>query len=169
MPLDVGQRGNGNLISSFFKITCGVLSDIPRGRIVCADEDRYNSECTYKCNSGFSIYGSTTRRCLETGKWSGSVPECHRVSCPALLPPDHGSMKCNQESHHNSTCSITCDTCFTLVGSTARRCRADGLWSGEEPLCQRYFESTSHILTFKISMHAFVEPIEWKEALFDGR
>jgi hypothetical protein len=121
----------------FFKITCGVLSGIQRGRIRCSDEDRYNSECSYYCNSGFSIYGSSTRRCLETGKWSGEEPDCHRVSCPALIAPEYGMMTCNQGSHHNSTCSIDCEKCFTLVGSTARRCRADGLWSGEEPLCQR--------------------------------
>ena len=86
------------------QITCGVLKGIPRGRIRCTDEDRYNSECSYYCNSGFSISGSLTRRCLETGKWSGDEPECHRVSCPALSPPDHGSMSCNDGSHHNSSC-----------------------------------------------------------------
>lgn len=54
-----------------------------------------------------------------------------------------------RQSDWSKWSSIKCDKCFTLVGSTARRCRADGLWSGEEPLCQRWVFDISDLRASK--------------------
>ena len=31
---------------------------------------------------------------------------------------------------------FSCDDGFDLIGSTVRKCEADGMWSGEQPTCR---------------------------------
>ncbi|XP_022103007.1 sushi, von Willebrand factor type A, EGF and pentraxin domain-containing protein 1-like [Acanthaster planci] len=74
--------------------TCSPLPPFPNGNIACSDSNRYNSVCTYDCNSGFGFTPGDilTRTCRET--WSGSTPTCidvqHPVflSCPRPIPKE---------------------------------------------------------------------------------
>ena len=34
---------------------------------------------TYGCNRGYSLVGNTKRTCINSGSWSGSIPECRGV------------------------------------------------------------------------------------------
>ncbi len=34
---------------------------------------------TYSCNRGYSLVGNPKRTCLNSGSWSGSIPECRGV------------------------------------------------------------------------------------------
>ena len=52
----------------------------PANRRVAYSATTYNSVATYSCNGGYEISGgSTTRRCLASGAWSGSVPTCQSM------------------------------------------------------------------------------------------
>ena len=58
--------------------TCSPPSDLENGRVEGAD---YNigDTITYKCDSGFSLQGSSSRTCEQSGDdavWSGTKPKC---------------------------------------------------------------------------------------------
>ena len=36
----------------------------------------YNSVVTYTCDVGYTLQGSNSRKCLYTGQWKGSLPQC---------------------------------------------------------------------------------------------
>ena len=36
----------------------------------------YNSVVTYTCDVGYTLLGLSIRKCLYTGRWTGSVPQC---------------------------------------------------------------------------------------------
>jgi hypothetical protein len=33
----------------------------------------------YSCKSGFTLFGSSKRRCLSNGRWSGRAPTCRSI------------------------------------------------------------------------------------------
>ena len=65
---------------------------------------------------------------------------CFVVECqkPAI---DNGKFACNLGSDgvysYEDTCSIICETGYTLTGSNTRMCLSNGSWSGMDGRCQR--------------------------------
>ena len=63
------------------------------------------------------------------------------VKCPALSKINNGNVTCSfgddKVLSYEDTCSITCDTGYTLTGSDSRMCLSDGSWSGIDGVCDR--------------------------------
>ena len=55
--------------------------------------------------------------------------------CGPLQAPVNGSSLGSKTTFPNEI-QFSCDVGFVLVGSSARRCLANGSWSGETALCQ---------------------------------
>ena len=66
-----------NSIHVFLLLTayCSTLSNPANGRVTQTGIT-YGQRATYTCNTGYYREGSSTRTCLSTGAWSGSVPSC---------------------------------------------------------------------------------------------
>ena len=67
---------------SFLSFTgqCPALAPIPNGAITYdldtnADFD-VDTVAFHSCNTGFLLFGSYTRVCLDTGRWSLLIPVC---------------------------------------------------------------------------------------------
>ena len=62
-------------------ITCPSLP-IPTngGKKGCEDtvSELYDTLCSFYCSDGYSLVGSSARRCLENGTWSGETSLCLR-------------------------------------------------------------------------------------------
>ena len=67
----------------------------------------------------------------------------------------NGSVIGSQTTFPNKL-EFSCDEGFDLIGSTARKCEADGVWSGEQPSCRgktylefyrHYFKNDCYSLT----------------------
>eukprot|EP00117_Sycon_ciliatum_P048173 scpid2370/ scgid5761/ Sushi, von Willebrand factor type A, EGF and pentraxin domain-containing protein 1; CCP module-containing protein 22; Polydom; Selectin-like osteoblast-derived protein; Serologically defined breast cancer antigen NY-BR-38 len=106
----------------------------PRNGDRTGDSTIYNSEFSFTCDTGYSLFGSVTRRCQASGAWSGSQPTCQIVDCGDPGTPSNGDRSGRLTTYLN-TFSFTCNNGYRLVGSASRVCQADGLWSGQETSC----------------------------------
>uniref|UniRef100_A0A3B4ZS29 C3/C5 convertase n=1 Tax=Stegastes partitus TaxID=144197 RepID=A0A3B4ZS29_9TELE len=97
---------------------------------------------TYDCYSGYTLRGSTSRRCLPNGKWSGSTPICSRDSgdncADPGIPP--GASRTGNIFGIDDTVKYACNGNLFLVGSSERVCQENGQWTGKEPAC--YYKHT---------------------------
>ncbi|KGL81649.1 P-selectin, partial [Tinamus guttatus] len=123
-------------------VACPVLSAPDWGELSCSHlhgNFSFGSTCTFSCQTGFELMGTTSRECTATGDWSGEPPRCEAIKCPTLAAPSMGDADCSH-LHGNfsfgSTCTFSCQTGFVLTGTTRRECTAMGDWSGEPPWCE---------------------------------
>ncbi|XP_076797623.1 P-selectin isoform X2 [Arvicanthis niloticus] len=113
-----------------------------KAQMSCSDpfgSFKYQSVCNFSCEEGSLLVGASVLRCLATGHWSGSPPECRAVSCTPLLSPENGSMTCIQPlgySAYKSTCQFMCDEGFYLSGPERLDCSPSGHWTGIPPTCE---------------------------------
>ncbi|XP_044183159.1 uncharacterized protein LOC114968057 isoform X2 [Acropora millepora] len=120
-------------------IRCPSLSTPTSGvKTGCTDPARepYNTQCSFSCNVGYNLIGSSVRRCLENGTWSGETSYCRVISCGPLAPPTHGVLhvspsSCLLSSPYGQRCIFTCQTPgYVLEGTPVRVCGNDGQWTG---------------------------------------
>lgn len=59
---------------------CSSLIAPSNGDLICTDQSNPDSVCVLSCSDGFSISNNfgQVRRCLESGRWSGSPTSCLR-------------------------------------------------------------------------------------------
>ena len=110
---------------------------------------------TYRCDTGFSLVGNSTRTCTgdgssTTGEFGGVTPTCEgscinysvircvynlyppAITCSAAPSPNNGRTDFSGSSAENDTyafdvvATYSCDTGFYLVGNSLRTCTGDG-------------------------------------------
>ncbi|KAM4722853.1 P-selectin-like [Rhinophrynus dorsalis] len=122
-------------------VSCQALQSPSYGRMNCSHvfgDFKYNSRCSFTCDSGFVLNGSESVVCQDSGAWLDLTPTCSAVSCQALQSPSYGQMNCSHvfgDFQYNSSCSFTCDNGFVLNGSESVVCQASGAWSDLTPTC----------------------------------
>ncbi|XP_025113550.1 uncharacterized protein LOC112575757 [Pomacea canaliculata] len=105
----------------------------------------YGSVCRVACSAGYQMAGASTMdvTCESFGityRWDPQ-PSCKPIPCPALTAPDHGTVSpascLTPGSPVGSQCSLTCQTGFTLTGSSQTvTCTSAGRWdNGQAALC----------------------------------
>ncbi|CAH1797704.1 unnamed protein product [Owenia fusiformis] len=114
-------------------VDCGSL-DTPTNGTLNITGTVYNSVADFTCDTGFTLFGSPTRICLSLGVWSGRQPECFLNYCPSL-PEIANGIKSGNGTAYNTVVNYTCDTGYTLVGSSSRLCLANSTWSGTNTTC----------------------------------
>ncbi|XP_069114613.1 beta-2-glycoprotein 1-like [Argopecten irradians] len=113
------------------------------------------STVTYTCLPGYTMENPAdkTRTCQLNSAWSGSPPVCNPVECPPISSVLFASY---QETGNVFRDNVTyqCDTGFPhLSGNLFRTCKADGTWSGIDPVCE-YCDCPcdgSNVTSFKLN------------------
>ena len=113
---------------------------------------RYGSTVSYTCDPGpekgvnFILVGERTIRCTtdsqKTGTWSGPAPRCELSVSEVLCPPPQiprGQISSGQRDQYsyNDTVVFACMFGFTMKGSRAVRCNAQGTWEPSVPVCEK--------------------------------
>jgi len=85
-----------HIISVTLVPTCPPLSAPANGRINCSLENgeaNPGDTCTFTCDDGYELGGSTSRTCGDDGSWSGTDTTCTRgtrfVHCIGSTLPLH--------------------------------------------------------------------------------
>ncbi|XP_022108957.1 sushi, von Willebrand factor type A, EGF and pentraxin domain-containing protein 1-like [Acanthaster planci] len=95
----------------------------------------YGSEAYLECNRGYKLLGSEYRRCQANGTWSGEETTCRVITCPEPDTPDNGSKRSPRYGLDAIT-HFSCNSGYTLFGSSTTRCTADERWSEPTPECK---------------------------------
>uniref|UniRef100_H2Z8I6 Uncharacterized protein n=2 Tax=Ciona savignyi TaxID=51511 RepID=H2Z8I6_CIOSA len=121
--------------------TCGasVPRSPPNGKVTCSNSNRVGSSCTFTCDRGYEVVGSSRVVCNRDQSWSNNVPLCNRVTCDSSLTIflTNGEVSCAEFNFYSSQCSYKCNQGFNLVGSSTSTCQADGSWTAGKPECQK--------------------------------
>lgn len=126
---------------------CPSIAPIENGKYNCSNGFNIGSECIFRCDVYYFLYGFTSISCEDspTGKpdWNRPPPMCEdELLCqPGLVDPKNGQMNCSNGNKFNSVCDFSCDDGFFIDGSDSVRCneiQSDNMvkWNGEEPLCK---------------------------------
>ncbi|XP_064626004.1 sushi, von Willebrand factor type A, EGF and pentraxin domain-containing protein 1-like [Lineus longissimus] len=100
-------------------------------------ETAFNAACGIRCHPGYLLTGSSLRLCNLDGTWSGTETRCEVKKCPRLHQPKQGSMLCTRDDASFQTkCHFTCNTGYSLQGSSTRTCMAIALWDGLGARCK---------------------------------
>ncbi|XP_070570995.1 complement factor B-like isoform X1 [Ptychodera flava] len=109
----------------------------PEGGRRSGSSYRIGNTVTFRCNSGYTLYGSERRTCMENGKWSGSLTICDNGAslCPNPGVPINGR-KIGRRYNYGNKVRFYCNRGYDLIGSSVRECLVTGQWSGEEVTCE---------------------------------
>ncbi|KAJ7383495.1 hypothetical protein OS493_027659 [Desmophyllum pertusum] len=113
---------------------CGNLSKPLNGSVI-GSETTYPNELEFKCDVGFELQGSATRKCEADGQWSGEVVQCQAVDCGPSAVPEYGVAHGNSTTYPNMI-TFSCKTEFSLQGVSTRTCQANGTWTRGDVMCQ---------------------------------
>uniref|UniRef100_H2Z7B0 Sushi domain-containing protein n=1 Tax=Ciona savignyi TaxID=51511 RepID=H2Z7B0_CIOSA len=91
----------------------------------------------YSCDSGFSLHGSASATCMETGLWSSPEPTCRGTECRPVTAPVNGAMSPSNQGTWFAGQSVrySCNRGYVVTGSSVIVCQTDGTWSSDEPTC----------------------------------
>ncbi|XP_022093384.1 sushi, von Willebrand factor type A, EGF and pentraxin domain-containing protein 1-like isoform X2 [Acanthaster planci] len=102
--------------------------------VACLAPHVHGNLCRFRCQAGYRrVGGDEELTCGVDGHWSGTVPTCQAVTCPALqtLP---GAIfmpgTCPElASPYNTTCHVLCRQGYLLNGVASHTCQANGEWT----------------------------------------
>ncbi|KAH3726549.1 hypothetical protein DPMN_052416 [Dreissena polymorpha] len=100
----------------------------------------YGTIVTFTCTNGYTLTGSSVRRCAVTGQsvaWNGTITTCVIKDCGPLSKPDNGDVVLNAGTKFEAVANYSCNEGFKLVGDTSRICKNTGTWSGVQPTCAK--------------------------------
>ncbi|XP_076346234.1 sushi, von Willebrand factor type A, EGF and pentraxin domain-containing protein 1-like isoform X1 [Tachypleus tridentatus] len=116
------------------RIDCGTPPEIEHATFEGSDF-KFEAIVTYHCNSGYKMRNGDKLHCLANGIWGGSErPVCNPISCGYLPRPAHGDVDV-VDYFYGSVAKYFCNVGYELQGVRSRKCRATGVWSGEQPRC----------------------------------
>ncbi|XP_052280448.1 sushi, von Willebrand factor type A, EGF and pentraxin domain-containing protein 1-like [Dreissena polymorpha] len=121
--------------TSFWKIEldCGPLT-LGNGSVLAPNGTAYPASINYVCNPGFDLMRNNTRTCQANRTWTGYDPFCQIRDCGTFQLPFNGHVS-TRSTVYNTTVLFTCDTGYTINGSSTMYCNASGTWSDVAPVC----------------------------------
>ena len=106
-------------------VQCIILSSPTNGNISCNSTGvpRYEDQCSFSCDPGYQLTGSSSRQCLSNGSWSGSDVTCDILRCYNLTDGIENSVLANDcGSEFGSVCRVECNTGYRAVGNDTFTC-----------------------------------------------
>ena len=147
-------------------VQCTSLSSPTNGSISCnsaeSDVSRYEDQCSFSCDPGYELTGSSSRQCLSNGSWSGEPVTCNILKCnnPEVEIANSQSLG-NCDLIYGSKCLLNCSSGFGASGTNEYVCddvndeRISVKWRsiGSDLTCVDDINSTSKSVIFTEILH----------------
>ncbi|XP_065899762.1 sushi, von Willebrand factor type A, EGF and pentraxin domain-containing protein 1-like isoform X2 [Dysidea avara] len=107
------------------RVQCTTLPLPSNGNISCDSigAPRYEDQCSFSCDPGYELTGSSTRQCLSNGSWSGADVTCDILHCNNLTDiVDDNALVDDCSDEFGSVCSLQCITGYMVVGNNTFTC-----------------------------------------------
>ena len=129
-------------------VSCSSLIVPNNGMINCSLGDdgvpSYEDTCSFTCNTGYELTGSSERTCQSDESWSGSPVSCIIMECTSSSLPMNSMLAESCSSTYQSMCELQCQEGFNGTGDPSYVCDvlSDGssvMWMAEEDIwrCER--------------------------------
>ncbi|XP_072687329.1 complement receptor type 2 isoform X6 [Canis lupus baileyi] len=158
-----GQQASWTKMPVCKEILCPPPPSILNGRHTGSPSGNvpYGSIVIYTCNPDpeegvrFILMGEKTIYCTadsqKIGIWSAPAPRCELSSSAVHCPPPQilrGQISWGQKEQYsyNDTVVFACTFGFSLKGSKAIRCNAQGTWEPSVPVCEKECQAPPKIL-----------------------
>ncbi|XP_063736168.1 membrane cofactor protein-like isoform X3 [Eleginops maclovinus] len=102
------------------------------------DSYEYREVIQYSCPGGYTLKGTKSQTCLESGKFEPAPPECVKVRCeePTVLNGLYHSGS-RGPYIYKSTVTFECDQGYKMINSPTITCEMNNQWEPELPKCER--------------------------------
>ncbi|KAM9738006.1 CUB and sushi domain-containing protein 3 isoform 2-T2 [Menidia menidia] len=116
-------------------INCGDPG-IPANGLRYGEDFTISQNVSFQCQPGYRMEedGSSVRTCTQNGTWSGNMPLCTAVTCPAPPAISNGALQ-GSDFEWGSSVSYGCSPGYELSFPAVLTCVANGTWSGMLPQC----------------------------------
>lgn len=96
--------------------SCPSITAPSHGTMSCITGQVTDGSCTFLCQPGFDLIGSTNRTCLPNQSWSGQMSSCSRAFCPSLVGPINSTVLYPCPHQYQDTCTNLCNAGYTIEG-----------------------------------------------------
>jgi len=114
-------------------IECQQPSDLRNGRIQVGGL-AYRSVVRYQCDTGYRLEGLRTRECGKNETWTGTEPQCTKITCGQPPSIEFGSPLSDQW-YPGDDVRYACDDGYRLHQSERLLCSDTGNFTGDQPTC----------------------------------
>ena len=80
--------------------------------------------CSFTCDTGYELTGSSERICQKNGSWSGSPVSCIIMNCTSSSLPMNSMLADSCSSKYRSMCKLQCQVGFNGAGDPSYVCDA---------------------------------------------
>ncbi|XP_064629688.1 sushi, von Willebrand factor type A, EGF and pentraxin domain-containing protein 1-like isoform X2 [Lineus longissimus] len=114
-------------------------SPVPTNGKVCVSSNLPGGVATYGCNTGYRMKPSpSTSQCTPTGRWTGTMPVCERVSCNVATAVPYTKKESPKDATLGDVTKYQCISGYRrLKGDHEKVCQENSTWSGENLICKR--------------------------------
>nr|XP_026691305.1 uncharacterized protein LOC113474441 [Ciona intestinalis] len=136
----------GTICAFRSRSSCAKLPSIPNGYVQSGCEQtediEIGSECSYFCNDGYTLVGTSTKVCGPNGIWNDAESPSCKAECPPVPLPHYAAVtptKCSvQNSLEGQVCNFKCYNVQDQITDLPERiCESNGKWSSETGLCHQ--------------------------------
>ena len=117
------------------EVNCGSPSAPSNGDVDTSSGTDFNGVATFSCDTGYTMSGASNTTCQTDLTWSNATPDCDVVNCGSPSTPSNGDVDTSSGTDYNDVAIFSCDTGYTMLGSSTTTCQADGSWSNATPIC----------------------------------
>ena len=105
---------------------CTSLLAAPENGMISCTGISTDDNCTFDCDTGYSLFGEYVITCQPDHQWSAEQPICTILTCDGPpISPENGHVMSPCSDAFGQTCYIGCDTGYQLErGTTNRSCIA---------------------------------------------